>query len=141
MATTTMNVKLLQIVKTTAQWASWDTDNAKLDTPVVLSAGLLLVEDCGSGVTRVKVGDGTATQFSTLKYVSYPAFGGVTGEGTELDPYVAGTAGFVPAPGTTAKEKFLRGDGTWANTPAAPSYTAEAGGQSGASSDSYALRP
>ena len=130
MATTTMNVKLLQIVKTTAQWEAWDEANAALTTPVVLSAGLLLVEDCGSGVTRVKVGNGSATQFANLEYISYPAFGGA--DGTH-----EGTTGFVPAPSATDSTKFLKGDGTWADTPAAPSYTAEAGGQSGASSGSY----
>ena len=37
---------------------------------------------------------------------------------------VAGTAGIVPAPAIADKDKFLKGDGTWAIIPAGSNYTA-----------------
>lgn len=43
---------------------------------------------------------------------TYSDFGGATSS-------VAGSAGLVPAPTTSDPDKFLKGDGTWANLPAA----------------------
>lgn len=43
---------------------------------------------------------------------TYSAFGGATQS-------VAGSAGLVPAPTTSDPDKFLKGDGTWSNLPAA----------------------
>ena len=43
---------------------------------------------------------------------TYSAFTGATSQ-------IAGTAGLVPAPTTSDPDKYLKGDGTWANLPAA----------------------
>ena len=59
MATQTMNVKILQVTNTTAQWAGI-TD--------VLSKGLLAVEFTTDGKTKIKVGDGVKT-FAELPYI------------------------------------------------------------------------
>ena len=59
MANQTMNVKILQVTNTTAQWAGI-TD--------VLSKGLLAVEFTTDGKTKIKVGDGVKT-FAELPYI------------------------------------------------------------------------
>lgn len=48
---------------------------------------------------------------------TYSAFGGATQS-------VAGSAGLVPAPTTSDPDKFLKGDGTWSNLPAANNINA-----------------
>lgn len=55
----TMNVKILQVTKTTAEWASVND---------VISKGLLLVELTADGKTKIKVGNGVDT-FADLKYI------------------------------------------------------------------------
>lgn len=59
MANVTMNVKVVNVVKTTAEWGQV-TD--------VITKGVLCVEDVGSGVYRAKIGDGVNT-FADLKYL------------------------------------------------------------------------
>lgn len=60
MADYTMNVKLLNLTKTTEQWASFAT---------VIPKGMLCIEICADGTTRQKVGDDTKT-FAQLPYVT-----------------------------------------------------------------------
>ena len=55
---TTMNVKVLHVSKTTAQWA---------DVTDVISKGLLCVEFTADGKTKLKVGNGTDT-YADLPY-------------------------------------------------------------------------
>ena len=55
---TTMNVKVLHVSKTTAQWA---------DVTDVISKGLLCVEFAADGKTKLKVGNGTDT-YADLPY-------------------------------------------------------------------------
>ena len=59
-----MNVKVLHVSKTTAQWAAETT---------VISKGLLCVEFTTDGKTKLKVGDGTNT-FAGLAYVQDGTF-------------------------------------------------------------------
>lgn len=59
MANVTMNVKVVNVVKTTAEWGQI-TD--------VITKGVLCVEDVGSGVYKAKIGDGVNT-FADLKYL------------------------------------------------------------------------
>lgn len=55
----TMNVKVLNVVKSTAQWASETT---------IISKGLLCVEMTTDGKTMIKIGDGVKT-YSQLPYI------------------------------------------------------------------------
>lgn len=59
MANVTMNVKVVNIIKNTAEWGQ---------VADVITKGVLCVEDVGSGVYRAKIGDGVNT-FADLKYL------------------------------------------------------------------------
>ena len=63
---TTMNVKLLQIVKTTAEWTAWDTANPtkKIDK------GLICIEIDENKKSWAKVGDGTTVGYANLPYIT-----------------------------------------------------------------------
>lgn len=61
---TTLNVKVLNVCKTTAEWAAESS---------VISKGLLCVELADDGRTLVKIGDGTKV-YSALPYVSDGAY-------------------------------------------------------------------
>ena len=60
MADYTMNVKVLNLTKTTVEWSSFST---------IIPKGMLCIETCTDGTTRQKVGDGTKT-FAQLPYVT-----------------------------------------------------------------------
>lgn len=66
MADYTMNVKVLNLTKTTEQWASFST---------IIPKGMLCIETCTDGTTRQKVGDGTKT-FTQLPYTTGRAMEG-----------------------------------------------------------------
>lgn len=145
MADRNLNVKLIQLTKTTDVWASFGT---------IIPAGMLCIEQCVDGTTKQKVGDGTHT-FAELAYTYEPTLTGASmvletgGEPADFDPtkfykkvgnnYVLGTTGeawakdtwyrgtdgvkgSVPAPTAVDVDKFLKGDGTWANVPATVLY-------------------
>lgn len=59
MANVTMNVKVVNIIKNTAEWGQ---------VADIITKGVLCVEDVGSGVYRAKIGDGVNT-FADLKYL------------------------------------------------------------------------
>ena len=101
MADRSMNVKLLNLTKTTSEWASFTT---------VIPKGMLCVEQIVSGQTvvgtKTKVGDGENT-FANLPYVhNEPTMIGATSS-------TNGTGGLVPAPSAGDQTKFLTGGGTW----------------------------
>lgn len=58
--------------------------------------------------TNIQINNGVISATDT----TYSAFGGATSS-------VAGSAGLVPAPTTSDPDKYLKGDGTWANLPSA----------------------
>lgn len=93
---TSMNVQVLHLTKSTSDWASFST---------VIPRGLLCVEIMTTGETRTKIGDGSKT-FAQLPYVTVPT---MTGAATGT----AGAAGLVPAPAAGDQNKFLSGAGTW----------------------------
>lgn len=63
MAAKNVNVRVLQVVKTTAEWA------AESVASVVLEKGLLGVEVLTTGQTKIKIGDGVHT-WSELDYIA-----------------------------------------------------------------------
>lgn len=67
MASKTMNTKVLNICKTTEQWAAEAS---------VISKGLLCIEFTTDGKTLAKVGDGI-NPYSTLAYVADPSIGDI----------------------------------------------------------------
>jgi hypothetical protein len=96
-----MNVKLINLTKTSTEWATFDT---------VIPKGMLCVEQVVDGSNNVlevktKVGDGTNT-FAALPYVTTRVMTGATAS-------TAGTSGMVPAPAAGDQTKFLTGAGTW----------------------------
>jgi hypothetical protein len=63
MAAKNVNVRVLQVVKTTAEWAAAEVAS------VVLEKGLLGVEVLTTGQTKIKIGDGVHT-WSELDYIA-----------------------------------------------------------------------
>lgn len=63
MADTTMNVKVLNVTKTTSQWASNDVKD------IIISKGLLCVELDANNKSWVKIGDGVH-KFAELPYIT-----------------------------------------------------------------------
>lgn len=120
MPNTIMNVRLLQMTKTTQQWVDWVTDPANADK-LIIPKGFICVElkpvDGTSPVqyeTLMKVGDGVTT-FTSLPYVKYTDFVGSTSGSS-------GKSGLVPSPTSGDRSKFLAGDGSWKDIPAGALY-------------------
>ena len=108
MATKNVDVKVLQVTKTTAEWA------AEAVASVVIAKGLLCVETTTDNQTKIKVGDGVHT-FAQLPYATSEVMTGAVAPDPDTpgDEGTPGKSGAVPAPLATDADKFLRGDGTW----------------------------
>lgn len=108
MATKNVDVKVLQVTKTTAEWA------AEGVASVVIAKGLLCVETTTDNQTKIKVGDGVHT-FAQLPYATSEVMTGAVAPDPDTpgDEGTPGKSGAVPAPLATDADKFLRGDGTW----------------------------
>lgn len=112
MADVNMNVKILQVVKTTSEWA---------DVSSVISRGLLCIElapipdtSPTEYMTLAKVGDGVKT-YAQLDYLTPPVFEGATANAD-------GHWGVVPTPLTTDRDKFLSSNGGWQSLPVGALY-------------------
>lgn len=106
MSSPIMNIKILQVVKTTAEWAAWEEANPTK----TIDKGVVCFETTTNGEVLQKVGDGSHT-FSQLPYATSPVMSGANGS-------VAGKSGLVPAPTASDNVRVLYGDGTWKTIPA-----------------------
>lgn len=136
MADTTMNVKVLNVTKTTSQWAASDVKD------VIISKGLLCVELDTDNKSWIKIGDGVH-KFAELPYITDGAIAslgnlfrvkGVVSTTSEL-PSTGNKPGdvyFVGSASTAGSDKFEEYiwtiGGTWefigkVTDPVIPTYT------------------
>lgn len=104
MADVSMNVKILQVTKTTAQWASV-TD--------VISKGLLCVELDTNEKSWVKIGDGVHT-YAQLPYITDAAIASL-GDFLRVKGVVA-TTSLLPTTGNKVGDVYFVGDATTAGS-------------------------
>ena len=104
MADISMNVKILQVTKTTAQWASV-TD--------VISKGLLCVELDTNEKSWVKIGDGVHT-YAQLPYITDAAIASL-GDFLRVKGVVASTS-LLPTTGNKVGDVYFVGDATTAGS-------------------------
>ena len=138
-----MNVIIKQIVKTTAEWALVESIIPKDVLCIETCADGVQLQKLGDGVhafaalpymVTTMVGASTEDQYDLVveepadfdptqyyKIVSDEYVPGEVGDEWAVDTWytkstvgVAGKRGLVPAPAAADKEKFLKGDGTWA---------------------------
>ena len=71
MADRTMNMKVLHVTKTAAQWADWEAAELAATPPrtAIITKGILCVEMDANGQAQLKVGDGVH-KYSELGYVT-----------------------------------------------------------------------
>ena len=140
MADTVMSVKLLNVTKTTAQWAASDVKD------IIISKGLLCVELDSDNKSWVKVGDGVH-KFAELPYITDAAISslgnlfsiqGVVASTSDL-PSTRNKTGdvyFVGSAATAGSDKFEEyvwtAGGTWefigkVTDPVIPTYTGGTG--------------
>ena len=104
MADISMNVKILQVTKTTAQWASV-TD--------IISRGLLCVELDTNEKSWVKIGDGVHT-YAQLPYITDAAIASL-GDFLRVKGVVASTS-LLPTTGNKVGDVYFVGDATTAGS-------------------------
>lgn len=104
MADVSMNVKILQVTKTTAQWASV-TD--------IISRGLLCVELDTNEKSWVKIGDGVHT-YAQLPYITDAAIASL-GDFLRVKGVVASTS-LLPTTGNKVGDVYFVGDATTAGS-------------------------
>ena len=107
MADRTMSAKVLNVSKTTAQWAANDVKD------VIISKGLVCVEFKTDSTTWVKIGDGTH-KFAELPYITDGAIGSLGNIFTVKG--VVATVSDLPATGNKVGDVYFVGDSSTAGT-------------------------
>ena len=109
MADYTMNVKVLNITKATAEWSTFST---------IIPKGMLCVEICTDGTTRLKVGDGNNI-FNNLPYTTGQV---MTGAVNSVYSSIAATEEEFTADPTAYYKKV---GNTWVQGTAGDTYEAD----------------
>lgn len=91
--------------------AVWGAITGTLSDQTDLAAALAEKQDTLTAGSNITINNNIISATDT----TYSAFTGATGS-------VAGSAGLVPAPATTDNDKYLKGDGTWAEAGGSVSY-------------------
>ena len=107
MADRTMSAKVLNVSKTTAQWAANDVKD------VIIAKGLVCVEFKTDNTTWVKIGDGTH-KFAELPYITDGAIGSLGNIFTVKG--VVATVGDLPSSGNKVGDVYFVGDSSTAGT-------------------------
>ena len=118
-ADTVMSVKLLNVTKTTAQWAASDVKD------IIISKGLLCVELDSDNKSWVKVGDGVH-KFAELPYITDGAISSL-GNLFSIQGVVASTSD-LPSTGNKTGDVYFVGSATTAGSDKFEEYVWTAGG-------------
>ena len=118
-ADTVMSVKLLNVTKTTAQWAASDVKD------IIISKGLLCVELDSDNKSWVKVGDGVH-KFAELPYITDGAISSL-GNLFSIQGVVASTSD-LPSTGNKTGDVYFVGSASTAGSDKFEEYVWTAGG-------------
>jgi hypothetical protein len=118
-ADTVMSVKLLNVTKTTAQWAASDVKD------IIISKGLLCVELDSDNKSWVKVGDGVH-KFAELPYITDAAISSL-GNLFSIQGVVASTSD-LPSTGNKTGDVYFVGSAATAGSDKFEEYVWTAGG-------------
>lgn len=69
MANRQLDFKIIQVIKTTAEWATWEAAELSAGRTGIITQGILCCEKMTDGHTQIKVGDGTH-KYSELGYIT-----------------------------------------------------------------------